>query len=160
MSQGLEANHGGRWLEDIVEREFKARGFLVRYHGDDQDNTDLFNPNRLIKNAPYTSIYGCDSRSEFLAISDSRKRAIRIECRKQDVPGSVDEKFPYLLANAAGPMPENEVLLLIGGEGARCQAMDWLKRSAATVAHKKIWVLTLNEFPLWVRREFANLKIA
>lgn len=158
MTQGFESNHGGLWLEGIVEREFAARGFLVRDHCDDQDNSDLFNPNRLVRNVPYESIYGCKARSEFVVISDVLKRQVRIECRKQDVSGSVDEKFPYLLSNAREAMPENEIMLLLGGDGARRQAVEWLKRSAQAVAHKSIYVVTLNEFPKWVRDFVQPLK--
>jgi hypothetical protein len=160
MTQGYEANHGGKWLEDIVEREFFQRGFLVRDYCDDQDNTDLFSPNRLVRNVPYTSIYGCSARSEFLIVSDVMMRRVRIECRMQASSGSVDEKMPYLLLNAKEAMPENEVMLLLGGDGARAKAVDWLRRQARAVANKQIHVLTINEFPNWAREFVKPLRCA
>jgi hypothetical protein len=108
----------------------------------------------LVRNAPYTSIYGCESRSEFVAVD--RLRHVRIECHWQETPGSVDEKFPYLLLNAVECMPENEVLILLGGNGARPEAVNWLAREAGKINSKRIFVLNVNEFTGWVRREFVR----
>jgi hypothetical protein len=74
------------------------------------------------------------------------------------VKGSVDEKLPYLLLNAERRMPEPEILLLLGGNGAREKAIEWLKTEAARIVSKKIYVRNLNDFPQWVRREFVNGK--
>jgi hypothetical protein len=154
MSQGYEANHSGKFLEDIVQREFMARGFLFRSHGEDAGNLDMFSRRIALRNVPYCSIYDCTSRSEFVVTDGSRK--VRIECRWQEVSGSVDEKYPFLLRNAIERMPEREVLILLGGDGARAAAVNWLKVEASRVLAKKIYVLNINEFPRWVRDEFMR----
>jgi PD-(D/E)XK nuclease superfamily protein len=154
MTQGYEANHSGKFLEDIVQREFSARGFLFRSHGDDAGNLDMFSRRIVLRNVPYRSLYGCTSRSEFVVTDGSRK--VRVECRWQEVNGSVDEKYPYLLRNATERMPEQEVLILLGGDGARPEAIDWLKLEASRVLSKKIYVLNINEFPRWVRDQFLR----
>lgn len=154
MTQGYEANHSGKFLEDIVQREFSARGFLFRSHGDDAGNLDMFSRRIVLRNVPYRSLYGCTSRSEFVVTDGSKK--VRIECRWQEVGGSVDEKYPYLLRNAIERMPEPEILILLGGDGARVEAVSWLKLEAARVLSKKIYVLNINEFPRWVRDQFLR----
>jgi hypothetical protein len=154
MTQGFEANHSGKFLEEIVQREFLARGFLFRTYGEDAGNLDLFSRRIVLRNVPYRSLYGCTSRSEFVVTDVSRK--VRIECRWQEVGGSVDEKFPYLLRNATERMPEREILILLGGDGARIEAVSWLKVEASHVLGKKIYVLNINEFPRWVRDQFLR----
>jgi hypothetical protein len=52
VSQGAEANHSGKHLESMFQREFEARGFIFRTYGDDADNLDLFNPRIVVKNVP------------------------------------------------------------------------------------------------------------
>jgi hypothetical protein len=154
MTQGYEATHSGKFLEGLVRREFAARGFHFRGFGDDQNNLDMFAPRIVIHNAPYQSLYGCQSRSEFLIIDGSRK--IRVECRWQESSGSVDEKYPYLLRNAVECMPEHEILILHGGDGARREAIDWLQREAAKIRAKKIYVVNINGFLQWVRKEIMT----
>jgi hypothetical protein len=138
----------------MVQREFEARGFIFRTYGDDADNLDLFNPRIVVKNVPYRSLYGCQSRSEFLITDESRK--VRVECRWQEVSGSVDEKFIGLLRNAIECMPESEVLIFHGGGGARIAAINWVKREASRCGSKKIHIVSTDEFPRWVRREFIQ----
>lgn len=158
MTQGYEANHSGKFLENIVEREFRARGFICRSFDEDGDNLDMFASKVIVRGVPYTSIYNCMSRSEFVVTDHSRK--IRVECRWQESSGSVDEKFPYLLRNAIERMPEYEILILLGGDGARHEAVNWLKAEAAKIISKKIYVLNINEFPRWVRQEFVRREAA
>ncbi len=158
-----ESNHSGQYLENTVKQEFISRGFFCLPYSSDVDNQHLFEPRRLVLNAPYTSLYGCDARSEFVGIDQSADRRFRIECRFQGVPGSVDEKFPYLLRNAAECMPENEVIILIGGDGARKRAVSWAKAEAKKICRKRVEILSMNEFMQWVkqfpipRREAENV---
>jgi hypothetical protein len=145
FSQGGESNHSGRFLEDVIEREFRARGVEVFEFVDKGGNSDLFTARMLLRNAPYTSIYGCQSRSEFLYHDDTLHSHIRIECRWQQVAGSVDEKLPYLFMNAMEAMEEREVWFVLDGGGARSQSVDWLKRKCSQVAAKDIRVFTIPE---------------
>jgi hypothetical protein len=154
MTQGYEATHSGKFLEDTVVRELSAREFLFREWRDDCGNGDMFTQKVVVRNVPYNSLYGCRSRSEFVINFYTRK--IRVECRWQETSGSVDEKFPYLLRNAVEYMPENEVLIFLGGDGARLEAVNWLKAESAKVKAKKIHVININEFMQWVRRELVE----
>jgi hypothetical protein len=153
MTQGYEATHSGKFLEDTLRRELSSRGFHFRTFGEDSDNLDMFAPRVVVSNVPYKSIFDTKSRSEF--VINDRGRKIRVECRWQESSGSVDEKFLYLLRNAVEYMPENEVLILYGGNGAREKAVQWLKKEAAKVSAKRIHVININEFLQWVRRELV-----
>lgn len=148
-----ESTHSGKFLEQVLRSELQARGFHFRTHAEDAENLDMFEPRLVVSNVPYRSLYGCSSRSEFVITDGPRK--IRVECRWQESSGSVDEKFPYLLRNAIECMPENEVLILHGGDGARSEAIEWLKREASKISAKRIFVVNINEFLRWVRRELV-----
>jgi hypothetical protein len=143
-TQGTESNNSGKFLELAIEREFTSRGVHVFDYIDKGDNTDLFSSRYLLRNAPYTSIYGCQSRSEFLYHDDTLSSHIRIECRWQQVAGSVDEKLPYLFMNAVEAMPEKEIWLIVDGGGARTQGVEWLKQRCSR-EQKTIRVLDIPE---------------
>lgn len=81
----------------------------------------------LVKHLPYTSIYGSNrSKSEFGLVAPGGA-ITRIECKWQNVPGSVDEKFPYVVENALA-VPERQVLIVVGGDGFKQAAIEWLMR--------------------------------
>lgn len=152
MNQGQESNLSGEFLEETVEREFRARRVAVFQYADNGNNEDLFAERFLLRDAPYTSIYGCNSRSEFLY----RHRFgfdLRIECKWQQVPGSIDEKLPYLLMNATHAMPEKNIWLIVDGNGARTKAVDWLRLECSRVTAKTIRVYNIID----VRKAIKNL---
>jgi hypothetical protein len=156
FTQGAESNHSGQFLERAIEEEFRRRGVEV-FESDPlrEMNADWVTECYLMKNAPYTSIYGCQSRSEFLYVDCRLHSNIRIECRWQQASGSVDEKMPYLFMSAVNAMPEVEIWLIIDGGGAREQAVDWLKRECGKVAAKTIRVLSIPE----ARYRIKNLRV-
>lgn len=143
--QGAESNHSGQFLEQAIEDEFSRRGVPVFDATEKMHNSDWVTECFLLRNAPYTSIYGCQSRSEFLYRDCRLGRDIRIECRWQQVAGSVDEKMPYLYMNALLAMPEHEIWLVVEGGGARPEAIEWLKRECSKVTAKTLAVLSIPE---------------
>lgn len=144
MSQGAESNHSGQFLETAIEREFAARGVKIFNFNEKQHNGDLFEDCFLLRRVPYVSIYGCHAVSEFLYRDYRLQSDIRIECRWQQVAGSVDEKFPYFFANARH-VPEKEVWLIVDGGGAKPAALAWLKRECAQYSAKAIRALSIPE---------------
>lgn len=154
MTQGYEANHSGKFLEETLRRELSSRGFLFRTHSDDVGNLDLFAPRVVVTRVPYKNLYKLTSYSEFVITDGDRK--MRAECRWQETPGSVDEKFPYLIRNAIECMPESEVLFLLGGDGARPASVKWLHEEASKVSVKRIHVININGFLRFVRSEFGS----
>ncbi len=153
QTQGREANHSGQFLEEAIEREFGRRGIASEtWKQSARGNGHLFAHRRLTKRVPYASLYGGRaSYSEFVYFV-GLSPFLRIECRWQEKPGSVDEKFPYLFLNARDHMPEPNIWLVIDGDGARPKGIAWLKREAATVSRKLIRVLTLTEAKKAVKR--------
>lgn len=160
MTQGSEANRSGREIESLFQRLMTERGFHVVDGAADQSALgDFFSANLLIKNAPYTNIYGSISRSEFVIDSRMVGRRIRVECRNQDVSGSVDEKLPYLFMNMRNNVPETEILFLLTGDGCRNGAVEWLKGACTrqnTLKNgitKNMAVLRgMEEARIWVRK--------
>jgi hypothetical protein len=145
QNQGQESNHSGTFLEDVVEKEFRKRGVHIGLWGEGGGTHYLFGDHQLLKHVPYRSIYGCQSRSEFLYMRRQPDIQVRIECRWQQVSGSVDEKFPYFLANARH-VPERNVWLIVDGKGAKAQAIKWLMREAAADESKTIRVLDIIDY--------------
>lgn len=160
VASGTEANTGGRILERHIETALKAYGFETFDYSDSADNLDMFAARRLVRNVPYfPNIFGGMSRSEFVIEDDHQRRRIRVECRWQQSGGSTDEKLVALLLNAAEAMPENEVIIVVDGNGAREACVDWIKNAAISRKYqtrpKTIRVMSMAEFSMWAR-EFAR----
>ena len=155
---GAIANRQGNILEQQVRQAFASHGFreltFPEYEklvsGATLPGVPL--PDVLVRRVPYTSIYGHRGVTEFLAVSPSRSLAVRIECKWQQSQGSVDEKFPYLYLNCIQAMPEEEIILLIDGNGYKPGALAWLKQAAASQDAKVIHVFNLVEFLVWANK--------
>lgn len=151
-SQGGESNRSGSFLETAIEHEFRSRQVPVFEWNSKNENGDLFAERFLLRHVPYISIYGSDSRSEFVYRDFRLSSDIRIECRWQQSPGSVDEKLPYLFMNAAEAMPEREIWFVVDGGGARRESIEWLKRRSAQFSAKTIRVLSIPDARMQIRR--------
>lgn len=148
--QGQEANISGRLCEGAIEAAFRARGIHVVEYKDTRGG-DLFEPRRLIKHAPFRSIFGARSRSEFV-YEHGPHLAVRIECKVQNEPGSIDEKFPYLLMNALEAQPEPCIWFVIAGLGARTRAIKWLRNAVDNCRKKQLRLYSVEEAQRAVKR--------
>lgn len=157
--QGLYANQFGGTLETIVISVFKSKGFQVISYKEYQLNPEQ-GDNLLIKNVPFTTIYGHPGKTEFLLISKSNNLKMRIECKWQQVAGSVDEKFPYLYLNCIKAIPEKDILIIIDGAGAKKGSLQWLKEACKNKLFidddkcKNIQIMSTMEFIAWVNETF------
>ena len=161
MSQGGESNDSGRWLENTVERTCVELGYLVKTFADDQNNSDLFQPQVLIKNVPYQNLYGRQSRIEFVLVDERYNLRIPIECKTQETSGSVHEKLPYFYLNAIRCMSENNVAFVYSGkwfteQPAGKASIEWLKNAAKTGLfapdqRKRIHIVEVNNIRRFVR---------
>lgn len=159
INQGCEANQSGREIENLIERLFVERGFhVVDGAVSKLAAGDLFAGDCLIRNAPFISIYGTKSRSEFVVDSRRTGRRIRIECKTQDVGGSVDEKFPYLFLNMRNQVVENEVVFVVCGDGFKKGAVEWLVKACADkslvggIKKSMIVLRGMEETRVWIKR--------
>lgn len=156
--QGTKANKSGKELENNVENYLceNHNFFPIQYSAWENDRTKIPNYTKrlLLKNARYTNIYGSSNcRGEFLLTCDGRKD-IRIECRAQYVSGSVDEKLPYFIANAAA-FEERHVILVVEGDGYKFGAKEWLKAQVDSIKYKDIQMFSFEEFKNWADNEFS-----
>lgn len=90
MSQGGNANISGDRLEKRVE--------------------SLLSPYTYIRQHKYTSIYGHNAKMDFYVVDLD----LAIECKNQDVNGSVAEKIPFVLESFEMHNAKN-CLLVLGG---------------------------------------------
>ena len=138
---------------------FTSLGFHIKASSEDRGTMDLLEDRVLVKDAPYLTVYGTTGRSEFLAHDYLLGLSVRIECKWQGVPGSVDEKFPYIFMNATDTMKENEIVIILGGNGAKSAAKRWLKdaaKSSKVPQGKTIHVFSLEEFTDWAGKRFIR----
>ena len=157
-SQGAQANLNGKIFERVLEPTFIEHGFEIMKERD-WLNAGAPEKNIVIKQMSYTTIYGHKGKTEFVVIPVPGRR-IRIECKWQESAGSVDEKFPYMLANAVEAYPEKEIILIVDGDGYKAGARKWL---ADSIEHnwgnykalgKEIKLFRINDFLRWVNKNF------
>ncbi|SMG65890.1 conserved hypothetical protein [methanotrophic bacterial endosymbiont of Bathymodiolus sp.] len=120
---------------------------------------DKYSSELLLKNVPYDTVYGHKGNTEFLLKSKGLNLEIRIECKWQQVAGSVDEKFPYLYLNCIETMSENEIILIVDGGGYKDGALAWLKDAVQEKKYqnnlaKEIRVFSLVDFLTWANKTF------
>ena len=157
--QGNLANASGNTLEQAVKSVFQSKRFTIINYSTWVKAQAQYGEELLLLNVPYTSIYGHQGRTEFLAISARYNFKIRIECKWQQSAGSVDEKLPYLYLNAIEAMPEDHIVVVIDGDGFKLGAISWLRRAVQERFYtnrdnnnKVIEVLNLREFVTWANR--------
>jgi hypothetical protein len=154
------ANDAGNTLEQAVRNVLANKGFEVVKWSVYQHHPDRYGSELLLERVPYQTIYDHHGVSEFLLRSETYHLNMRIECKWQQSPGSVDEKFPYVYLNCVEAMPEPNVLILVDGGGAKLGAVQWLRRVAKEQRYlppgvtKHIQVFTLTEFMGWANQTF------
>lgn len=133
-SQGTASNKNGKMLEDSVESIFIKYGFECIKDSIDVPQIGIY----YKKNVAFQGIYkGKKNRSEFVLYENGS--ACRIECKWQSVPGSAEEKLPYLY-ECMKKVPEKYVMIVIDGPGWSDGAKAWIKDQAATCESKKMYV--------------------
>ena len=98
------------------------------------------------------TIYETNRKVDFLVINhDLFPDGLIIECKWQQVSGSVDEKYPFLLFNII--KTGVHTVVLIDGNGYRKAALHFLKEEVSkTSALKGVW--TMAEFQAQINDGF------
>jgi len=161
MEKGTKSNITGNQLEVAVKTVLTGKGFELINYRTWEKNKEKYGDELLLENVPFTTIYEHKGNTEFLLISKKYHLQIRIECKWQQVSGSVDEKLPYLYLNTIEAMPENSIMILIDGPGWKAGAIKWLKDAVKqkkytteTTMQKNIMVFNLTEFFTWANKTF------
>lgn len=157
-TQGARANKSGEILENHVETTLRAHGyFQVCSYGSKKLQKDfLLNsillPKRYAKQVYIgTGIYQTDVYVDFYLVGlPAMPSGLIIECKWQESSGSVDEKFPYLNLNIQHSY-HAPTIVVIGGEGMREGAIDWLKQRVSD-NHNLLAVHTLDRFIAWANK--------
>ena len=154
-------NITGSQLETAIMTVLINKGFNVVSFKDWEKDQQAYGSELLLRNVPFETIYGHRGKTEFLLKSQKHQRSIRIECKWQQVAGSVDEKLPYLYLNAVEKMPEREIILLIDGPGWKSGALEWIRKAIRDFKYadvfnhgKQIHLFNLSEFFAWANRTF------
>ena len=162
MQKGTKGNITGNQLEVAVKTVLSGKGFEIVNFKLWEKNPENFGKELLLINVPFTSIYNHKGKTEFLLISEKYNLKIRIECKWQQVSGSVDEKLPYLYLNSIEAMPEKEILILIDGKGWKPGSIQWLREAVLNKKYvteqtrdKKITIFSLTEFFTWANNTFV-----
>lgn len=155
MNQGSFANYTGKKLEDMVSQTFEKLGLEVVSYNQYKKAPHLYGTELLLKNVDYLSIFNHQSKSEFLLRSEKYNLNIRIECKWQQSPGSVDEKYPYLYHNCLTQI-EEDVIIIADGGGAKPGAIQWLRTQCEQTTEKSMKVFTVSEFKDWVSNIFGD----
>ena len=160
--QGRTANIQGRTLESAIINIMSQKGFDVVPYRDWEKRPGQYSGELLLKNVPYETLYGHRGSTEFKIVS-GKYGDYRIECKWQQTSGSVDEKFPYLYLNCIEKMPEENIIVVVDGSGAKHGAVEWLKNAAERKLYtgelnrgKNIRVMNLAEFLAWANRTFRD----
>ena len=161
MPQGGLANSSGNTLEKTIMGTLQSKGFEIVNYREWNNKKDKYGTELLLRNVPFTTIYEHDGNTEFLLKSAKYSLDIRIECKWQQSPGSVDEKFPYLYLNCVERMPESHIIIVIDGGGAKAGAIEWLRHACENKLYtttasraKTIEIMNLQEFLKWCNNKF------
>jgi len=161
MDKGTKSNVTGNQLEVAVKTVLQGKGFEIINYRIWEKNKENYGNELLLENVPFTTIYEHKGNTEFLLKSKKYGLEIRIECKWQQVAGSVDEKLPYVYLNAIEAMPESTIMILIDGDGWKQGAIKWLKDAVEQkkytteeLRNKKIMVFNLKEFFTWANDTF------
>jgi hypothetical protein len=144
---GTQANFTGANLQRFVEDWLERCGYV-------RVDKAKFGAACYLEQPAFTrqahigqSIYGTNLYCDFMLYHPAKHpHCLIIEVKWQQVGGSVDEKYPYLMSNIKERYPCRTVLVL-DGKGYKKGAEEWIRRQ---VDDKLIAVLDMPGFMSWV----------
>lgn len=161
MKQGGHlANRSGNTLETTVKATLASKGFEIVRYREWLKKPDKYGDDLVLCNVPFETVYNHKGNTEFLIKSATYDLEVRVECKWQQSSGSVDEKYPYLYLNCVEKMPEQEIIIIVDGGGAKPGAIAWLRVAAENNLYqdeqnpKNIHVMNLSDFLIWVNKTF------
>jgi len=130
-TQGTQANYTGEQCERAIYQILKGRGYQVER-----------------KVVICQSIYGTPYEVDFMvhglrAFADG----LAIESKWQQVSGTADQKYPYLVANIVEKFPCPAIVVLAGG-GMKPGSIRWLRHQVNGQTNL-VGVYRFEEFVAW-----------
>ena len=146
MNQGKQANVTGRNLERQIREIILSTGYK------EIKNKEFVYMNCFFENVFSNhcfigkSIYDTNLYVDFLLYhADKYPNKLAMEIKWQQVPGSVDEKFPYIIENIKKKFPCPAIIIL-DGNGYKKGAKKWLEEQ---IDDKFLGVYSLMNFIKW-----------
>lgn len=147
-----------KMLENTILSALTGRGFTVVPYSSWILDPGRYGKELVLQQVPYTTIYGHRGFTQFLVRSEKHNLKIRIKYHWQQFSGSMDEKLPYLYLNSVYAIPEQDVIIIIGGGGLKAGAVKWLRKAVQKhlfqneeLRHQKnIRIQSIDEFLAWV----------
>lgn len=149
ISGGTKANYTGNALEQYIEHRLVTAGYT-------RVNPQQFKPGIYIGQPFFsrrfhagTSIYNTPIYSDFAIYHPTKwPDCLIIEAKWQQVGGSVDEKYPYLVLNIH--RYNFKTVLLLDGGGYKKGAETWVRDQAGR--GNLLHVFNMAEFQAWANR--------
>ena len=156
-NSGKKANRTGNLLENFVDNSLRGKGYTEfwNYKRLAFENRRAIGGKQFVKQLVVgQTIYETPRKCDFFIVNrELFPDDLIIECKWQQVAGSVDEKYPFLLFNILKTgIP---TIILIDGGGYKPAAMRWLKDQV----HEKgalIGVWNMTEFQTRVNNGFLG----
>lgn len=143
LTQGAQANYTGNTLERFIHKSLTELGYLKVPRGGFHLAT-LVQPSYATQYCTGLNIYGSLLYCDVILFHPTKwPNGCIIEAKWQQVGGSVDEKFPFLVANINSVYPCPTLVVLDGG-GYRAGSEAWLRRQIQPGKLHK--VLSMAEF--------------
>lgn len=152
-----KTSFGGKSLETVIGY-LKLKHFRMTTHEEfTRKSRDLLSNGGdrwLVKNVPYTTLFRTPGRREYYV--HSTEWCGEIECKFQNVGGSVDEKMVYVTETLKRTDLHN-LFVVYGGEywnsGCGAAIIEWLATEAELIGtefeDKELLVGTLDQFIDW-----------
>lgn len=144
QQQGKQANFNGKMFEEQIISIIRGAGYLQI----DSDEECIFNQGQYFITQYYMgkSVYNTSLYADVILYNSVKyPRKLAIEMKWQQTPGSVDEKYPYLVLNIKETFQFPSIIVIDGG-GYKQGAINWLK---CQKDDKLIEVFNLSGFLKW-----------
>ena len=146
QTHGARANYTGSSLEEFIYSILVRKGYKFVERREFDAQRFLEQPIFTVHYPIARSIYDTQMYCDFLIFHPAKHASnLIIESKWQQSGGSVDEKFPFLVANIREKYPHATVVVLDGG-GYKKNADRWLR---AQVDGKLLHVFNMREFQTW-----------
>ena len=141
------ANSTGGAFEKTIEDAIKRCGYKSTSASDFFAGMGSGVPLYCHKLKYGSNIYESRTEYDFIVYHPQKHpNGLVIEVKWQQVPGTADEKFPFLVLNIQNKYPFKTVLILDGG-GYRIGAEKWVRLQ---VGSNLLHVFNFTEFMIWI----------